>query len=263
MKRNRINPLYRKKWFGFILLLFGVFGILVILHRLAHYVYEYDARYSPIDYGRFNFLSFFTVQSNILVSVYLLTAASAVFGNKRAQKIAYHPMVGVMVTTYILITGIVYCCGIPLEFTTPYQWDNPTHSMLSFIQVFHHMIVPPLMLVLWFFPATDQKVCHRRVWLVGIYPLVYSLLSIVRGAVLEPPFYVYPFYDPSFFWKMFFADKPINLPLAYLLMLPILIVGIMLFILVARIMIYINDKRVHIVKSELQSDKREEETCVS
>ena len=49
---NKINPLYRKKLFGILLLIIGVFGILIIFHRLAHYIYEYDAQFSPIDYGR-------------------------------------------------------------------------------------------------------------------------------------------------------------------------------------------------------------------
>lgn len=239
---NKINPLYKKKLFGAILLIIGIFGVLVILHRLAHYVYEYDPEFSPIDYGRFNIISFFTVQSNIFVCAYLLTMASAIFGNKKAQKIAFNPMLGVMVTTYIVITGLVYCCGIPLGFTPPFTWDNPTHSMLSFIQVFHHMIVPPMMLILWFFPADNKKISYKKMWLVGIYPLVYSIFSIVRGAISNPTFYPYPFYQPTFFWEMFLGDKPLNLPMAYLLMLPVLIVGISLFVIVSLILALIHNK---------------------
>ncbi|MGN1203203.1 MAG: Pr6Pr family membrane protein [Eubacterium sp.] len=242
MEHKKINPLYTKKWFGALLLILGVFAVLVILHRLAHYVYEYDPQFSPIDYGRFNILSYFTVQSNIFVCFYLLTMSAAVFGNKNAQKIAFNPTIGMLITTYIVITGVVYCCGIPLGFTPPFKWDNPTHSMLSFIQVFHHMIIPPIMFILWFFPATDRKIKHKSVWLVGIYPLVYSIFSMVRGAFSDPTFYPYPFYRPNFFWEMFLGDKPINLSLAYLLMVPILIICIMLFIIVARILILINDK---------------------
>lgn len=143
-----IAPLYKNKIFGICLLILGIFSVLIIVHRLVHYVYEFDPKYSPIDYGRFNILSFFTVQSNIFVCFYLLVTAFAVFGNVRAQKIAFSPMLGALVTTYILITGVVYCCGIPLAFITPYQWDTPTHSMLGFIQVYHHMIIPPLMVLL-------------------------------------------------------------------------------------------------------------------
>lgn len=239
----KINPLYRKKWFGVILLIIGIFGVLVIIHRLAHYVYEYDAQFSPIDYGRFNIISFFTVQSNILVCFYLLTMSAAVFKNKKAQKIAFNPMLGVMVTTYIFITGLVYCCGIPLHFTPPFKWDNPTHSMSSFIQVFHHMIVPPLMLILWLFPAVDKKINYKKLWLAGIYPFVYSVFSIIRGAFSDPAFYPYPFYKPDFIWEMLFGGKALNLPLAYLLLFFVLLMGITLFVIVALIFSLIYNKR--------------------
>ena len=242
MEEKSINPLYTKKWFGIILLIVGIFSVMVILHRLAHYVYEFDPEFSPIDYGRFNILSYFTVQSNIFVCFYLLTSAFAVLGIKKAQKIAFSPLLGAMVTTYIIVTGVVYCCGIPLGFTPPFKWDNPTHWMSSFIQVYHHMIIPPLMLILWFFPAINERVSYKKAWLFGIYPLAYSLFSIVRGAVSNPTFYAYPFYEPSFFWEMIFADKTINLLQAYLLMLPVLIVGIMIFIALGAILILINNK---------------------
>lgn len=241
---RQIAPLYKNKIFGICLLIMGIFSVLVIVHRLAHYVYEFDPKYSPIDYGRFNFLSFFTVQSNLLVCFYLLVTAFAVFGNTRAQKIAFHPVFGAFVTTYILITGVVYCCGIPLAFTTPYQWDTPSHSMLGFIQVYHHMIVPPLMLLLWFFPATKAKIPYKKAWLSAIYPLIYSVLSIVRAAVLKPTFYVYPFYNPAFFWKMLFKDEPLKTVPAYLLMIPILLVAMLLFVGTAALLICIRNRRV-------------------
>lgn len=229
--------------FGVLLMLLGVFGFLVIIHRAAHYVYEFDAQFSPRDYGRFNFLSFFTVESNIFVSAYLVTASLAVLGSRRAQKLAFNPLVGALVTTYIIVTGIVYCCGIPLGFTPPYTWDTPTHSILSFIQIFHHMIIPPLMLLLWFFPLTSRRVKHKKVWLIGIYPLVYSVFSIVRGAVSKSGFYPYPFYRPEFFWDMLPGERAMNIVQAYLLMLPVLVAGIGLFVAIGRLLILINDRR--------------------
>lgn len=239
-----IRPIYKNKKFGAALLLLSLFCFAVILHRMCHYVYEFDSEFSPVDLGRFNFLSFFTVQSNILVAFYLFTMSLAVFGNIRAQKISFNPTFASLVTTYILVTGAVYCCGIPLGFTPPFTWDNPTHFMLSFIQVFHHMIIPPLMLVLWFIPATDKKVNNKKIILVGIYPLVYSIFSIIRGAVSNPQFYAYPFYKPNFLWDMLFSGKPINLFAAYLIMLPELLVGISLFIIICKILSLIRNRMV-------------------
>ena len=239
-----IRPIYKNKKFCAILLAFSLFCFAVIIHRLSYYAYEFDPEFNPVDYGKFNILSFFTVQSNILVAFYLMLTSLAVFGNKNAQKIAFNPTFGSFVTTYIIITGAVYCCGIPLGFTPPFKWDNPNHFMLSFIQVLHHMIIPTLMLIIWFIPPTDKKVNKKKIWSVGIYPLVYSVFSIIRGAVSDPDFYAYPFYRPDFLWDMLFSGKPINSVLAYLIMIPELFLGISLFIIICKILSLIRNRMV-------------------
>ncbi len=83
-------------------------------------------------------------------------------------------------------------------------------------------------------------------WLVGIYPLAYSIFSIIRGALSDPTFYPYPFYQPTFFWKMLLGDKPLHTEWAYLLMIPALLAGIMLFVIVALIIAFIHNKRIAI-----------------
>lgn len=48
----------KNKAFGVFLTILGVFGFLIIIHRLCYYKFEYDAKFSPVDYGKFNILSF-------------------------------------------------------------------------------------------------------------------------------------------------------------------------------------------------------------
>ncbi|MBR6702188.1 MAG: hypothetical protein IKI78_03490, partial [Clostridia bacterium] len=72
MDEFKINKPNKSRAFGAFLLIIGVFGVLVIMHRLSYYVYEYDPKWAPVDYGKFNVLSFFTIHSNILASVYLI-----------------------------------------------------------------------------------------------------------------------------------------------------------------------------------------------
>lgn len=235
---------YNKKLFGVLLLIFGVFGMLIIAHRLSYYVYEYDPQYSPVDYGKYNILFYFTVHSNLFGYIYLIASALAVFGNKKAQKFAYSPFVGALATTYIFIAGLVYCCGIPLGFTPPAKWDTAAHAFSSFIQVYYHMIMPPFMLILWFFPPADEKIPMKKAWLAGIYPLVYSIFSIIRGVCFPMHCYAYPFYNPQFLWETVFGDKPINYFGAFGIMAVLLVFGIMFFIAVAAIVIKIHNKRV-------------------
>lgn len=235
------SRLAKNKLFGVAAVIFGVFGFLIIIHRLSHYIFEYDAEFSPVDYGRFNILSFFTIQSNVFVYVYLIAAGLAALGVKRAEKIAHEPLVGAMATTYILVTGVVYTAGIPMGFTPPFEWYDAYHAMNSFIQVYFHMIIPPVMLILWFFPFADKQVKHSYVWYFAIYPLVYSVFSIMRGALGEMHFYPYPFYRPEFIWSLF-SSSPVNYAAAYVLMALVLAVGLMLFVAIGRLMILVNDK---------------------
>lgn len=234
-------------------MILGVFGFLIIIHRLCYYKFEYDEKFSPVDYGKFNILSFFTIQSNVFVYVYLICAGLASFGVKCAKKVAYNPLVGAMATTYILVTGLVYTAGIPMGFTPPFQWGDSYHAMSSFIQVYFHMIIPPFMVILWFFPFTNKRINHKTVWFFAIYPFVYSIFSIIRGAVGDMHFYPYPFYRPEFIWSLF-SKGAINYPLAYFLMF---VVGMLLFIGIGRLLILANDKMVDKQFCDVDVYKRE------
>ena len=253
------SKLAKNKIFGTLAIILGVFGFLIIIHRLSYYIFEYDEKFSPVDYGKFNILSFFTIQSNVFVYVYLICVGLASYGVKGAGKAAYNPLVGAMATTYILVTGIVYTAGIPMGFTPPFKWHDAYHAMSSFIQVYFHMIIPPLMLILWFFPLSSARVKHNNVWYFAIYPLAYSIFSIIRGAVGKMHFYPYPFYRPEFIWSFFSKSETVNYPLAYFLMALVLMAGMLLFIGIGRLMILINDKRVDKTFAAIElSYKREE-----
>lgn len=248
MEKTAKSRLASNKILASVMLIFAVFGFLIVIHRLSYYVFEYDAEFSPVDYGKFNILSFFTVQSNIFAYIYLFFASLAVFGVKSAKRFAFNPTVGLFVTTYIIIAGAVYCIGIPMGFTPPFKWDSAAHSMSSFIQIYYHMIMPPFMLALWLFPLTDRRLPLRKAWLAGIYPLLYSLFSIVRGAVSPLHFYPYPFYRPEFIIELFFGKAEYDTAQAYLL-LPaltalLLLVGILLFIGAAMLLAALRNARI-------------------
>lgn len=241
---KRLNPIASNKFVGTVLMMLSVFGFLIIAHRLSYYVYEYDPQYSPIDYGKYNILSYFTVQSNFFAYVYLFFASLGMFGVKKAQKIGFNATFGALVTVYVLVAGITYCAGIPMGMTPPFKWDSPTHSMSSFIQVYYHMIMPIVILALWFFPFTNEKISKKCLLISGIYPFVYSIFSMIRGAVSNPTYYPYPFYNPEFIWSVFAKDKPLNLVASYLIILVLLVFGISLFVGITAIIALIHNKRV-------------------
>ena len=242
--QSKLNPIAKNKAVGAVLLTLSIFGFLIIAHRLSYYVFEYDAQYSPVDYGKFNILSYFTVQSNFFAYVYLLFASLGIFGVKKAQKIGFNPTVGALATVYVLVAGITYCAGIPMGLTPPFKWDSAVHSMSSFIQVYYHMIMPVAVFALWLFPFTNQRLTKKCLIISGIYPLAYSVFSMIRGAVSNPTYYPYPFYNPEFIWQTLMKDKPLNLTAAYLMISALLIVGISLFVGITALIALLHNKRI-------------------
>lgn len=241
---QKLNAISKNKLVGIILLVLSVFGFLIIGHRLSYYVFEYDPQYSPIDYGKYNILSYFTVQSNFIAYVYLLFASLGILGVRKAQKIGFNETIGALVTVYVLVAGITYCAGIPMGMTPPFKWDSPTHSMSSFIQVYYHMIMPVVALALWLFPFRNNRIGKKCLMISGIYPFVYSIFSMIRGAVSNPTYYPYPFYNPEFIWDVFAKGKQLNLVVAYLIILVLLVFGISLFVGITAIIALIHNKRI-------------------
>jgi len=233
---------YNSRLFGAILFVFALLGIALIVYRIASYRYEFDENFYPVDYGRFNFLSYFTVLSNILGYFYLFLCAFACFGNERAKRKAFSPLLKLMTVEYTVISGIVYLSGLSMGFSSPLTFDTAAHFMMSVMQIFYHIVMPLIMIIMLFLPATDEKIRLKKAWLFGIFPLVYSVFSIIRGAVSRLHFYPYPFYKPDFFWEMLFKDKPLESTKAFLLLIPFLIAGILLFILIAIIFILIHNR---------------------
>ena len=104
--------------------------------------------------------------------------------------------------------------------------------------------MPIMVIFLLFFPFTNEKIKAKSVVLSGVYPFVYSIFSMARGALFEPTYYPYPFYNPEFIWQTFMKDKPMNLVGAYGLILVLLVFGISLFIAICAILALIHNNRV-------------------
>lgn len=240
MKRKSTN----NKLVGAVLLTMALFGFAIFIYRLCYYIYEYDAQYSPVNYGKYNILSYFTVQSNFFAYVYFLFAGLSLLGVKKAERIGFNTTFGALITLYVLVAGVTFCAGIPMGLTPPFQWDNAYHRMSAVIQIYYHMIMPPVALLLLFFPFRKDQLNKRCILLSGVYPLVYSLFSIVRGQLSDPTYYPYPFYNPEFVWQTVMKPRPLNLIGAYGLIALLLVFGIGLFMGLCAVLVWIHNKRI-------------------
>jgi hypothetical protein len=132
-----------------------------------------------------NFLSYFTVESNLFAAVVLV--GSGLTLSPRGEG-ATGAMLRGAATLYLMITGLVFSlllAGLEgVEFTAV-PWDN----------IVLHYLMPVLIMLDWVITPPTVRISFRRglIWLA--YPLAYVAYSLIRGRIVD--WYPYPFLDPG------------------------------------------------------------------
>ncbi len=166
-----------ENWFRGSRLILGILGVVAIIVQMTH-----GLRYNNLVIS--NFISYFTIQSNLLIVAIFLIGATI------STKQFYTPqfqLVRGAITTYIMTTGIVYFLflrGMEAELQTTIPWVNfVLHTLLPLYALFDWLIAP-----------SRNAVSFRRMWLWILYPLTYLLYTLIRGSLVD--WYPYPFLDP-------------------------------------------------------------------
>lgn len=126
-----------------------------------------------------NYLSYFTIESNILTMVVLLIGAV-----RDPQSRTWQSIRGA-VTLYMVITGIVYAALLAnVDVMLKDAWINVTL----------HRVLPLVMLLDWVLFASRHKLSPVEAlkWLA--FPVVYGIYTVIRGPIVD--WYPYPFLDP-------------------------------------------------------------------
>lgn len=162
--------------FAILRLVVGAAGFVAIIATL------FDTA-SRVPINPFNFFGFFTTQSNILTAfVFVMLAVNAFAGRTASTALQF---ARASVTTYIVIVGIVYnTLLVGLEGGISLEWAN---TVL-------HVIIPLYAAIDWVFFGDRKPLPWNRIWVVLIYPLIWLVVVIVRGAT--DGWVPYPFLDP-------------------------------------------------------------------
>lgn len=134
----------------------------------------------------FNFFGFFTIQSNIMLTVVLIIAAVQLLRGRPSP--AWFLLVRGAVTTFIIIVGLVYVALLaPLGAAggVPVEWAN----------VVMHYVTPIYGLVDWMLVNDRRRLMTRQVVWVLVYPLVWVTFVLIRGAT--DGWVPYPFLSPE------------------------------------------------------------------
>ncbi|MFE7845485.1 Pr6Pr family membrane protein [Microbacterium sp. NPDC057407] len=146
-----------------------------------------------------NFFSFFTILSNTLAAIVLAWAGIWYFA--RGRRALVEPpalaMALACVTTYMIITGIVYntllrSIVLP-QGSQPIPWSN---ELL-------HLIGPLFLAVDLFVGPLRRALPWRAVWGIIAFPILWVVYTMIRGPLVvnpangDPFWYPYPFLNPN------------------------------------------------------------------
>lgn len=144
-----------------------------------------------------NFLSFFTIQSNLIGAVALAIGAVLLL---RARDLAEPdpPWFAVLLaaaSTYLITTGIVYNVllrGVELPQGLTVPWSNEVL----------HVVAPLYLLIDLLFAPRRRHLAWRAILAVVAYPIAWVIYTLIRGPLTTAPltgdpwWYPYPFLDP-------------------------------------------------------------------
>ncbi len=157
------------------------FGVLALVAVVAQGIDIVTRGYSVV-----NFISFFTIQSNILAAAVLILSAWYVLTRKQSR---HFTMLRGAAVVYMVITGVVYWLLLRnVDVQINQEWIN----------IVLHYIMPLVILLDWFIFRAPQRIRYPHALLMwSSFPFIYLMYTLIRGSFAG--WYPYPFLDPSIY----------------------------------------------------------------
>lgn len=190
---------YLRDWKFYFKLIFGLFFAAVLLYHWLNPLInginvtdeqKADARnweWFTQDKGDYtlNFVSFFTIQTNIMVVLWLIFSAIYHKQEGKTNSKWFGTYMALGITTFITITFIVFNTML---LPTPAVL-NQTTFFFWFTNVIEHMVVPIIMIVYFVFFMNKEKgsvLSNKMYWQKHLliyysYPIIWLFIMLVRG----------------------------------------------------------------------------------
>ncbi|WP_223693573.1 Pr6Pr family membrane protein [Leifsonia poae] len=161
------------------------FRMILAVGSLAAMVFQLFAVHIPKGYSVFNFFTYFTNLSNILISVVFIISALRLLNVRRAPTPTDSAFRG---------AAVVYIAFVGLVFNTLLR-DADLSDIDPVVNVILHFALPIAGVVDWLLWPPMNRLRGRVILWWMIFPAVYAVFSIVRGAFTG--IYPYPFFNPD------------------------------------------------------------------
>ncbi|MCA9392048.1 Pr6Pr family membrane protein [candidate division WWE3 bacterium] len=171
-----LNRYIDKRRFGaYIRIFLGLLTFLVMLSVVADTIILHNS------VG--NLLSYFTVDSNLMVAVFLIVWGAYQLRGEDVKRVMY---VRGAITLYIFITGTLYWM---------YLARPEVNVVPNELNLLIHFVTPIFMLIDWFIVYDDRSIKFAKALLWVTFPILYTIYSLIRGPMVD--WYPYKFLDPE------------------------------------------------------------------
>lgn len=167
-------------------MLFATLRLAAGLAIIIAIIGQFASTASRTTINPFNFFGYFTIQSNIIAAVALLASAIVIF--RGASQPLWVIYLRAIATALMVIVGLVYntlLANADLAGSFSLPWSS---NIL-------HIFIPIYLLLDWILFADRERLPYKRLWLVLIYPIVWLVVIVIRGAT--DGWVPYPFLDPA------------------------------------------------------------------
>ena len=147
---------------------------------------------SRVNINPFNFFGYFTMQSNIIWFVVMaITAAVVLRGSMQSERLL---IARGCATTYMILVGAIYNTLLAgQEGGVALVWAN---SVV-------HIVLPIYAAVDWIVFSDDHRLAWKRLWVPLVYPMVWVIVVLIRGAT--DGWVPYPFFNPDTGYALVFT----------------------------------------------------------
>jgi hypothetical protein len=166
---------------------YGVARLLLAAAGITGLIGNYEYVLLFPTFAAYNVFTYFTVQSAIAAVVAFVLGAIVAFRQDRDPP--WLDIFRALVTTYILVSGIVFLTIVIQSSSRDYSMEVPWPSQLL------HFYIPTIALLDWLTDTGKARLSWRILRWILPYPIAWGIFTLVRGSMLG--WYPYFFLDPA------------------------------------------------------------------